>query len=915
MKKFPAPETHTSHVVEKPILIVDPIGHIGVGLYEELKEKTSVVLASGKEPSFAKNLVFLHYKKRIPQIPDTVYSTIFFVWQGEKETFELLPEFLEKAKRDNSKFIFIFSYKYFHDSIIQQLFEVYKGVKFLVVGDMFGGNLLQEKLSVIDDILYEAKSHGTMHLTGVGIEKLFPVLFADTISQILQCTYGLHESAVFFIVPKYPLTQLGLAHILQKIDPLLRIDFLEKKEFTESFFESYPHAIHVFKDAYPTEERIKEVYMVLSIPKEPILQISRLATRSQSLQLRGRKIKRLRFPPLQKKSIGVFLLSCFVFFIALPVLFIPLFVLLATRNLYTARDVLEKGNLSQAKQSVVQAGTQLKLATDLGNFFSTEIGYIGLRSLLDHILQNIQTEKFITEHLQDVLDGGMLLQSVEDGKSTHPQKDFSQGLHLIASSAVAFQSASIQKSLPQNYSDKVKSLATAIEYFVNTQEAYPSLLGMGKPKTYLVVFQNNMELRPGGGFVGSYGIAKFDKGRLTDFSIHDVYDADGQLKEHIEPPFAIRRYIPIVHLYLRDSNFDIDFPKGAALAAIMLREETGTTVDGVIGIDLSFVKDIIAGLGSVYVPDYNETVTADNFFLLTEKHAEKNTFAGSTQKKDFLRSLFIGIQAKLAAGKHTSYLSLIGKGALAVQEKHVLFAFADPVFQNLFTVNGMSSSLWDPRISSSDTINDFIGINEANIGVNKVNYFIQRGISQKTTIGDDGTVTEEIHLSYTNTSKKDEWPGGDYKNYLRFITPSGSKLTGITIDGQNQNTVLALTNPQEYEKKGFIPPSGLEVETYEQSGKAVYGFLVGIPAQSSKTISITYTLSQKINVGQPVLHYSEKIFKQPGTDNDPFSYSLNFPKSYGVLRNSSGTFVNGTTVSSLTNLATDKNINVDFTKN
>jgi len=48
-----------------------------------------------------------------------------------------------------------------------------------------------------------------------------------------------------------------------------------------------------------------------------------------------------------------------------------------------------------------------------------------------------------------------------------------------------------------------------------------------------------MELRPGGGFIGSYAILSVDKGKITNFKIYDVYDADGQLKNHIEPPFAI----------------------------------------------------------------------------------------------------------------------------------------------------------------------------------------------------------------------------------------------------------------------------------------------------------------------------------------------------------------------------------------
>ncbi|MCX6705358.1 MAG: DUF4012 domain-containing protein, partial [Candidatus Woesebacteria bacterium] len=63
----------------------------------------------------------------------------------------------------------------------------------------------------------------------------------------------------------------------------------------------------------------------------------------------------------------------------------------------------------------------------------------------------------------------------------------------------------------------------------------PRLLGQDKSKTYLVLFENNMELRPTGGFIGSFGLVTFDGGRLSDLTVNDVYSADGQLNGHVEP--------------------------------------------------------------------------------------------------------------------------------------------------------------------------------------------------------------------------------------------------------------------------------------------------------------------------------------------------------------------------------------------
>src|SRR6185437_16558381 len=77
---------------------------------------------------------------------------------------------------------------------------------------------------------------------------------------------------------------------------------------------------------------------------------------------------------------------------------------------------------------------------------------------------------------------------------------------------------------------------------------FPKLLGYNGTQTYLILFQNNAELRPGGGFIGSYGLVSFDHGKMGQFTIHNVYDADGLLTKHIEPSYIGRRYLQ-VHLY------------------------------------------------------------------------------------------------------------------------------------------------------------------------------------------------------------------------------------------------------------------------------------------------------------------------------------------------------------------------------
>ena len=50
------------------------------------------------------------------------------------------------------------------------------------------------------------------------------------------------------------------------------------------------------------------------------------------------------------------------------------------------------------------------------------------------------------------------------------------------------------------------------------------LVGREGKKTYLVLLQNNTELRPGGGFIGNYAVIEFENGKFQNVSVDDIYN-------------------------------------------------------------------------------------------------------------------------------------------------------------------------------------------------------------------------------------------------------------------------------------------------------------------------------------------------------------------------------------------------------
>ena len=184
----------------------------------------------------------------------------------------------------------------------------------------------------------------------------------------------------------------------------------------------------------------------------------------------------------------------------------------------------------------------------------------------------------------------------------------------------------------------------------------------------------------------------------------------------------------------------------------------------------------------------------------------------------------------------------------------------------------------------------------------------------KVTIDEQGIITEKVTVVYQNTSSRGSAFGGDYKNYLRFILPLGATLETVEVNNVPIAITEAITNVSEYTKKGFIPPSQLEVEKTEVEERAVYGFLSVIPAFTSQKISIVYKAAKVINPAKAVFNYNLYIFKQPGTGNDLYSLSLAYPKIFQVVEGGQNMSDVGGKLLYEHKLDTDKNIVLKFSR-
>ncbi len=421
-----------------------------------------------------------------------------------------------------------------------------------------------------------------------------------------------------------------------------------------------------------------------------------------------------------------------------------------------------------------------------------------------------------------------------------------------------------------NVSELKNQLATArtlVDRGAKLVDVLPEIIGTdGKRREFMVLLQNENELRATGGFIGSYGILSFEGGRLLNFEIKDVYEADGQLKGHVEPPGPIKDYLGEAGWYMRDANWQADFPTAAKDIQWFLDKETGRKIDGVIGINLAVAKAMLGVVGEVYVPDFKEKVNKDNLYEQAEFYSETNSFAGSDQKASFLggvgKQLFESIKGLKGEGKLELATAVIN----SLDKNEMIMEFNDPGAATVVADLGWDGSIYQGKCTTKACFADYLYIVESNLGVNKVNYFLYRNVDETVDISSQ-TVGRVVKISYENTAKSASWPGGDYKNYLRVYVPETANVAEVSV-----------TDPVSGQKTVF-GDNNLKINQVQ--GKKEIGFLVVVPKGQKRVVELRYVDQVDMTVAAK-FSYINYVQKQPGFGDTGLVSLVSIPSGWQV---------------------------------
>ncbi|GAB4218878.1 MAG: hypothetical protein Fur009_2220 [Candidatus Microgenomates bacterium] len=433
------------------------------------------------------------------------------------------------------------------------------------------------------------------------------------------------------------------------------------------------------------------------------------------------------------------------------------------------------------------------------------------------------------------------------------------------------------KKIKQNLIETQDLLSKSTSFY----KYFENILIQNKNSKYVIFFANNMELRPGGGFLGSFAIIEIGNFQVSELKIYDIYDADGQLTAHLDPPKPLEKYLNLPHWFLRDSNFSPDFTVNYQKALFFLEKEMKfTDFDGGILLTTTTIENILSAFNNIYLPDYKEYINSKNFYLKTQLYVEKNFFPGSIQKQTFLSKLVNQIIINL---DQASLIKLFLSIKKSLDEKQMVLYFNDENMQKLVDSFFWSGRVIEPKclINSQNCIVDYLFPYDANVGANKANFFINKFFYLKTTVNSSNTISHLLTIKYENTSPSEIFPTGYFRNYFQILLPKDVLVKSIT-----KNGVLV----EDFDENNDIFKS--------------IGFYFEIPPKQSIEIRINYQLNQTLVDNNQI--YQLVFQKQIGEKNNDLILDFSFDKNLSLINQNFSPLVKNNQIIYNTSLTTDK---------
>ena len=402
----------------------------------------------------------------------------------------------------------------------------------------------------------------------------------------------------------------------------------------------------------------------------------------------------------------------------------------------------------------------------------------------------------------------------------------------------------------------------------------PEIGGIDGERTYLLLFLNNNELRPGGGFIGSYGVLRTLYGDIAHLETEEVYILDDAAEPELTElaPAPLQRYNATTKWFFRDSNWSPDFAVSSLDSIERFLEEvsvipeeeledipTTTRVDGVIGMTPDYVSSLLEITGDLTVS--GQTFTAEGIADELEYQVQRGYISEglpAEQRKEILADLVNELKRELFTLPISSWGAVIEASETALENKQLVFYNSDQELEDLYTTVG-----WGGRVLPSTP--DVQMVVDANLASLKTDPVVDRDITYELGRSQTGEWVGRTTVRYTHMNDFD-WKTTRYRTYTRLYVPTGSELLRV------QGSMLddAINNPS-----GAAGP----VDVGEELGLTVFGAFISIEPLATGELVFEYLLSDEVVEAIQTDTYGLSFYKQIGAQSHTLTLELDFDKN------------------------------------
>jgi uncharacterized protein (DUF2164 family) len=420
--------------------------------------------------------------------------------------------------------------------------------------------------------------------------------------------------------------------------------------------------------------------------------------------------------------------------------------------------------------------------------------------------------------------------------------------------------------------EEVPVLETVVDNAIPAVESVPWLMGYQDERVYMLLLQNNNELRATGGFPGTIGFIKITNGEIVDFYTDNVYNVDDLFKgRDIAPaPEPVTKHTGTKKEVLRNINWEPDFPASARAARDKYFEAGApeTKIDGVVAIDLNFIQDLMEIVGPIEAD--GNTYTAENFFELLQYEVEFAYYEkgiSDADRKEVINTISEQMQEKLFNLPRNEIGTLWDIFEKNSDQRHIQMYVDDQ-----FTLDLLQDQGWTGEMQPYES--DYLAIIDSNLAALKTDANMERDV-EHSVFEQDGVYYGTATMNYFNATEQITEIYTRYRTHTRFYLPLGSEL--VSHSGFVTGDRLQNGKPTAPETGEVSYPT---IDGGEVAYSVVEGF-IAIEPQASEQLTITYTLPESVQEDIRSGNYAFYAQKQAGTNGH--GLTLNFDVGKPVL--------------------------------